>query len=321
MQRFSSLAKSAQNVLINLGRMLSLAWETDKFLTIGYFGTAGIGAFFPIITSYIYKLLVDYLIKSQNITTTIPLILIALLGSRYILNIAWDFVMWGLKNTYFDFLFRYKIQNALNYRFFEKVSNLDIAHLENPKTEDLIAKASDTFTWRPPDFLRQSSYLFNNFVSYVSSFLILIPYGWWIPITVSFLSLPRLYLRTKFGKLEWSIYGSGAPEVRKLWYLRWLLSTKMAIVESRIFQSGKELLGRFKKTQDYLYNLNKGPVEKFLNVAIFPQLFEVSVVFIFAYLKLPVVLSGKMSVGDFTFFCKYLGQDFGCCRGYDFESW
>lgn len=39
-----------------------------------------------------------------------------------------------------------------------------------------------------------------------------------------------------------------------------------------------------------------------------PQLFEVSVVFIFAYLKLPVVLSGGMSVGDFTFFISLLDR-------------
>lgn len=307
-QRLAAVTNSASSVLNNLGRMLSFAWSTDKFLTTGYFGLAGVGSFFPIITSFIYKLLIDSLVSSQNIATTIPVILIALLGARYVLGITSDFVSWGLKSVYFDFLFRYKIQNALNYSFFSKVSSLDVAHLENPETEDLITKAQDTFTWRPPDFLRQFSYLFGNFVGFVSSFFLLIPYGFFIPMVVTFVTLPRLYLRAKFGKLEWSIYGSGAPEVRRLWYLRWLLSRKEAIIESRIFQSHKELLKRFKSIQNYLYEINKGPVRKFLDVAVMPQLLEISVIFVFAYLKLPAVLSGQISIGDFTFFISLLDR-------------
>lgn len=306
--RLASIKNSASHVLNNLGKMLSLAWNTDKFLTVGYFGLSGLGAFFPIITSYIYKLLIDNLVATQNIATSIPLILISFLGARYIFNVAQDFIMWALKGTYFDFLFRYKIQNVLNYNFFQKISNLDIGHLEDPKTEDLIAKATDTFTWRPPDFLRGFSYLFNSFIGFTAAFFLLIPYGVYIPFAIALASVPRLYLRAKFGKLEWSIYGSGAPEVRKLWYLRWLLSTKTAVIESRIFQSQKELLSRFKNTQDYLYTLNKGPVDQFLKVALPPQILEVLVVFAFAYLKLPVVLSGGMSVGDFTFFISLLDR-------------
>ena len=308
LKKFLSIKGSVQSVLINLKRMLGLAWETDKKLTFGYYATSGIGAFFPILTSFIYKLLVDYLIASQGISVTIPVILVVILSGQYLISIAHDFVMWGLRNTYFDFLFRYKIQNALNYKFFKKVSNLDIAHLENPETEDLITKAQDTFTWRPPDFLRVFSYLFTNLIQYVSAFIILIPYGWWIPFVLTVVTSPRLYLRTKFGRLQWSIYGSGAPEVRKLWYLRWLLSTKTSVTETRIFQSQNLLLRRFQRIQNYLYKINKKPVDEFLNVIIYPQIVEVAAAFVFSVWKLPAVLSGDISVGDFTFFIALLSR-------------
>jgi len=263
MRKLNSVRESIISVFKNLGRMLSLAWGTDKFLTVGYFGSSGLGAFFPIIVSYIFKIFIDELIFAQGITASLPIILVALLASKYLVNILWDFVMWGLKNTYFDFLFRYKLQNALNYRFYKKVSHLDIAHLENTKTQDLIAKAADTFTWRPPEFLRQFSYIFNGFIAYVSSFIILISYGWFMPVVVTLITLPRLYLRAKYGKLQWSIYGSGAPEVRKLWYYRWLLSEKSAIIETRVFRSQKSLLKKFGRIQKYLYEINQKPVANF----------------------------------------------------------
>lgn len=303
--RFFSAAK---NVLFNLKRLLNIAWETDRNLTVGYYGSAGLSAFFPIITAYIYKLLIDSIVTNQGIKPTIPFIIIAILGSRYFINLCWDFVSWILKETYFDYLLRYKMQNKLNSLFCEKLHSIDIQHLEDPKVQDLITKAKDTLTWRPPDFLRAFSYLFTSLVSYISSFILLGRYGWYLPFVISFFGIPRLYLRARQGALQWSIWGSGAPEVRKLWYLQWLLTQKESIVESRIFQSGKALLERYKKIQEDLFERNKKPVRNYMRIASFPQLFEMSALFTFAYLRLPLVLSGQMTIGDFSFFIDMLSR-------------
>ncbi len=44
-----SLVGTMKNVLSNLVKLLSIAWNTDRFLTFGYYASAGISAFFPII--------------------------------------------------------------------------------------------------------------------------------------------------------------------------------------------------------------------------------------------------------------------------------
>src|SRR5690606_15632339 len=108
---------------------------------------------------------------------TIPLILVVVLSARYLSNWVWDVVSWVLKETYFDYLMRYKLQNKFNNLFTYKVANIDIAHLENSETQDLINKARDTLTWRPPDFLRAFSYLFTNIIAYISSFVLLAQYS------------------------------------------------------------------------------------------------------------------------------------------------
>lgn len=299
---------AAKDVLFNLRRLLSIAWKTDKFLTFGYYGSAGLSAFFPIITAYIYKLLIDSIVTNQGIRPTIPFVIIAILGSRYFISLCWDFVSWVLKETYFDYLLRYKIQNKLNSLFCEKLYSIDIQHLEDPKAQDLITKAKETLTWRPPDFLRAFSYLFTNLVTYISSFILLAKYDWYLPFVISLLGIPRLYLRAKQGALQWSIWGSGAPEVRRLWYLQWLLTQRESIVESRIFQSGRALIEKYKKIQEELFERNKKPVKSYMKMASFPQFFEVSALFVFAYLRLPMVLSGQMTIGDFSFFIDMLGR-------------
>ena len=300
--------KSFGEIILNLKRMLKLSWQTDKSLTAGYYGTSGISALFPIIASYIYKLFIDNTISNLGVKPSIPLILIVILGARYLSNWIWDFISWVLKETYFDYLVRYKLQNKLNNLFCEKVSHIDIAHLENSETQDLINKAKDTMTWRPQDFLRAFSYLFTNLVAFVSSFILLGSYKWYLPLIISVFGLPRLYLRTKMGSLQWSIWGTSTPETRKMWYLQSLLTQKNSIIESKIFQSTDSLIQKSIETQTSLYEKNKKPVKNFIKVASLPQFIEMFVVFGFAFARLPLVLSGQMSVGDFSFFIDMLDR-------------
>lgn len=308
MKGFKKAVSSFKEIVFNLKRMMALSWSTDKFLTSGYYGTAGLAAIFPIIASYIYKLFIDNTIANLGVKPSIPLILVVILGSRYISNWLWDFVSWVMKDTYFDYLLRYKLENKLNNLFCNKLSHIDLQHLEDSKTQDLINKARETMTWRPQDFLRAFSYLFTNLIAYISSFLLLSGYNWYLPFVISLFGLPRLYLRAKMGRLQWSIWSSNTPESRKLWYLQWLLTQKNTIVESRIFQSTDDLMQKTLKIQSELYEENKKPVRSFIKVASVPQFFEMVVIFGFAFARLPLVLNGQMSVGDFSFFIDMLDR-------------
>jgi ATP-binding cassette subfamily B protein len=300
--KMKSIPRVLRHMFSNLQKMLILAWETDKWVTTTYYLTAGLGALAPLAASLTIKYLIDNLLVAQSpsITTSIPLIVVAVLAARYFVVIGENFIQWGLNQTYFGYLFRYKLQNELNRRFYQKLAYIDIGYLEDPETQNLIAKAKDTLTWRPPDFLRNFSYSFQSFVSYLSAFIILIPFGWWIPVVITLTTLPRLYLRARHGSIQWSIYGSGAPQARKLWYFMWLLSTDTAIREMRIFQSQGALLTRFKNIQNYLLNLNKGPLNTYLRILTFPMVLEVVVLFIIAFSQLPTVLSGILTIGSFT---------------------
>jgi ATP-binding cassette subfamily B protein len=299
--KLKSLSFVIRQVFGNAKKLLALAWKMDKRLTTAYYLTAGIGALAPLGVSLTLKFLIDSLVKYQSsVVTSVPLIIIIALSARYLVVASEDIIAWGLNKTYFDYLFRYKLQNELNYNFHEKLSSLDVAHLEDPEIQDLIRKTEDTITWRPPNFLRGLSDAFSGLVGFVSSALVLIPFGWWIPVLITLVSLPRLYFQSKLGKIQWSLYGSGAPQARKLWYFSWLLSTNTALREMKIFQSQKALLDKFKNIQNYLYDLNKKPLDDYRLTLILAPISEAAILFVIAYLKLPMVLLGVLSVGSFT---------------------
>ena len=80
MKGIGKATASFKEIVFNLKRMTDLSWRTDRFLTSGYYGTAGLSAIFPIIASYIYKLFIDNTIKNLGIGVSVPVVLIAILG-------------------------------------------------------------------------------------------------------------------------------------------------------------------------------------------------------------------------------------------------
>lgn len=301
-----NIHKSAKHLLSSMKKMFALAWEMDKWLVSGYFISAAVGALTTILTSFTLKYLIDNFIVAQGkheITySSIPFIIIVILGARYIINLVNGLTNWTFQQMYFDYLLRYKLQNYIAFKFYKKLAYLDIAHLENPETQNLIQKARDTMLWRPPDILRFFSYFLNSFVSVISAFIILIPFGFWIPILVLISTLPLLYLRVKFGTVQWSIWGSGTPENHKLYYLQWLMTYPTAIREMKTFKSADKILKKIADTQDYLFRLNKKPLDKYTSILAVPQIIETVVLFLIAFVQLPYVLSGVISVGTFTLF-------------------
>lgn len=289
-----------RHVLINLKRMLMLAWSMDKRVTAGYYATAGISAVATLVTSIILKYLIDDLITQQAVVTSIPLIILIILGARYLVGLIANISEWALNQVYFDYLFRYKLQNYLTYTFSKKVANLDIAQLEDSEVQNLITKTRDTMTWRPQDFLRHFSYFFKHTVSFVSAFIILLPFGVWIPVSVTLINLPFLYLRSKYSSVQWSIYDMSVPQAKKLWYFMWLFSHVTAVREMRLFQSQEALLTKFRDIQEYIFGLNKKPLANYVKILTLPSFLETIILFLIAYTQLPHVLTGVISIGSFT---------------------
>lgn len=297
------------NILSNSVKLLRFAWEIDKKTTFLFYFTAGVTAFVPIISSYFLKLLIDELQFAQGaFTPNIPVIVVVVLAAGYLIESVSRIVYWGFNMSYLDYIFRYKLQNAITLKFHKKISKLDIGYFEDPKVQDLISKTRETMQWRIPDQLRTFSFIFSNLIAYVTAFFVLFPFGWWIPFLITIFTIPRLYLQAKHGAIQWSMWGSGAPQVRKLWYLNYTLQEPLTVQETRISQSSVALLKKFKKLQDQLFSLNKKALDRYLKVLTLPPVIELILLFVIGYFFINPVLIGALSIGSFTLLLSMLNQ-------------
>lgn len=295
-----------QNLAVNLGRMLKLAWETDRWLTVSYYLAAIVGSLMPIGAGVASKYLIDYLIKNQGRIGEIFGLAMALVVMRLLLPLGETLSYWVLNVSYLDYLFRSKLQNEINYRFYGKMASLDAAYFEDPKTQNLITKTKDTKTWRLPDVIRGLSYTTRSVTIAIGATGVLIGYGWWVPLVVIVACIPRLISQTKQGDVQWSIYGSGAPKARRLWYFEWLLSEPVVLKEVKIFQSGGYLLEKLRQTQNDLFKIYRKSLDDFVGLWLILPFIETAVLVIVAYLKMGEVVTGVMTVGGLALFLEML---------------
>lgn len=294
------------NILLNAGRnikfLLKLAWDTDRKLVASYYLSAMVGAFMPIGIGITTKFLIDYLTQNQTNLSSMLGTVMFLIGLRFTLMWLEGVIYWIYNTSYLDYLLRSKIQNAVNFKFSEKMMAMDAAYFEAPKVQNLITKTRDTKTWKLPEELRIISDLTRSITMLVSAGIVLGTFGWWWPILVAIACLPRLWTQTKLGTIQWSIYGAGAPKARRLWYFEWIFSEPNVLKEVRIFQSAQYLLQKMKNIQMELYEMFKKPLDKYLVIWIGLNSWEVLFGLVLVYFQISGVTSGIMTIGGLILF-------------------
>lgn len=304
-----SILATLKHIVINIGRLLRMSWEMDRYTTCMFYLVACIGALVPVMTSYLLTYAIDHIQLAQySAATVVPVIIIGVLGARSVIYILEDIVYSSYARTYLDHIFRYKLQNKISYDYYKKVVSLDIAQLENPDIQDLITKVKDIMLWRVTDYIRTFSYLFANTVAYVSAFVVMWQFGWWIPFLITVITLPRMYIRTQYGNILWSVWDGSTPQSRRLWYLGWILQDKIAVREMKVAQTSETILGKFKELQDTLFNLNRAPLGKYMRALIAPPIAEGLVILLIIVIFLPNVVTQVITIGSFTLLLTMLGQ-------------
>lgn len=284
----------------NSARMLAFAWKTSPSLTLGYYLSGILGGLISPLAAIYYSKLIDSLIGASKIgIAQIPLTIMLFLGARYLIDLAYSFFKYLLNNTYFDYVLRYKLQNKINFDFYEKVSSFDMEHLENPEMRTLLTKTKDTISWRPINMLREINYILSSLSLLIGSLLVVASFGWWVPIFLVLSNIPQFYLQKRQGHIEWSLYGSGAPKVKKLWYFNDLLYEKLTVIEMRIFGTRNSLLQKYAQIQNELLALNTKPLVRYTMYRVVATFMQVLITAPLGFYFLRSVITKSISIGQF----------------------
>lgn len=285
---------------------LTLAFSLEPKYTFLYYATAFVGGLVPVIYAFFFRMVIDSLVNGSALANTPSPILY--LGLYFLFLYFSSSIFYGINQSYLDYLLRNRLQMGLMQKFLAKTASLDMVYLDNSDTQIHIAKVRESYQWKIPDFVRHWAYLFRNIIGIVSALIALSPLGILAPMLVLAFALPRSYFRVRHGNFVWSMFGSGAPKIRRFWYFQYLLSNPFSIVETRIFGSQKTLLEKLKETQEELYKINKKPIDNFLKVVLSMPLLECIAIFLLAtFIFIPQFRLGIITIGTFSFIISNLG--------------
>lgn len=284
--------------------LLRIAWRFCPSLLIFYFAVTLVASLCPVALTAIQKMLIDQyatLMPSVPLETTIITSLI-MLGMRSVVISIQGFFRGALCTVYLSSLLTYRMQNALSYLFAEKLVEVDVEQLENSKVQSTIEKARSSYLWRTTDLLHMLVNLSAAAVACVVSFCVLLRFSSYLPFLLLLVTVPRFFVQSRYGTIQWSIWASGVPDQKKLYYLMHLLTSVNYIPELRVFQAPSALLKQLAELQAKHLKRAQVAMNSFLGEQWAPILIEGGVLCVLAILQLQKVLSGEMSIGAFTLF-------------------
>jgi ATP-binding cassette subfamily B protein len=288
----------------NLKSVIRIFWNSNKTAFLLSLLLTIILGLLPIALSYLYKLVLDRIIFDTTLKI-VTITLLALFSLRYLVSYFTDTIN-ALLYQYVDRIFRYDIEKYTTTQFAEKASQLDMAYLDDSETRSLYRKAVEAYPHRIVSFGTNLFYGASDVVTFIGSFLAILQFGTWIPLVAIAATIPGFYVSAKSTKITWNIFDKNIPEAKELSYLVKLMDNRDSVKELRIFQATKEIIKKIDDTESTIIKKAKQPLKTFIFGYFAASLIETVTLGTLAYLRLPSVVSGLITIGTFSFFISML---------------
>jgi ATP-binding cassette subfamily B protein len=129
---------------------------------------------------------------------------------------------------------------------------VDIAQFESPTYHDRLYRARIDAHERPVALVQNLGSLLQNAITLAAMTVVLIPYGWWVPLALAISTIPALVVVARYAVRHhrWTV--GVTPDSRRTWYYDWLLCTRETAPEVRLFDLGPHFTSAFQRIRGRL---------------------------------------------------------------------
>lgn len=281
-------------------QLLSLYWKVDKRLFCIHTAIILVPAILPFINAYIYKLIIDFLIKSLIANNLQANELIVLLAFRSMTFLIQD-VAFSLQ-TYVEQLLWYKLPAHVYQLVLGKLAGLDISYFENSSFRDKLEKVRDSYTWRPLNMITFIFYGLQNFVQIIIAFIAIITLNWMFVFVILLLAIPSFIVQITYANVNWGIWNENSPQRKRFFYIAELIQAGQSIKEIKLFQMGSKLLSELKELYQEFTKENIRAGKKQLRTSVGLGFFGVLV---YTGIEIYIIFSSftkRITIGDIGYY-------------------
>jgi ATP-binding cassette subfamily B protein len=130
--------------------------------------------------------------------------------------------------------------------------SVDIAQFESPAYHDRLYRARIDAHERPVALVQNIGTLLQNAITLAAMAIVLIPFGWWVPLALAISTVPALVVVARYAirHHRWTV--GVTQDSRRGWYYDWLLCTRENAPEVRLFDLGPIFMGAYQRIRQRL---------------------------------------------------------------------
>jgi ATP-binding cassette, subfamily B, bacterial len=228
-----------------LPRALALVWQAARGWTVAWLVLLLIQGLLPVLTVFLTKGLVDSLtavIEAGGSGESLrPALLLALaMGGVLLLQELLRGISSWVRTMQAEL-----VRDSVAALVHRQSVTLDLAFYDSPDYYDRLHRARQEASYRPISLLDNLGGLLQNSITLVAMALVLIPYGWWLPIALLVSTLPALYVVVQHAAREHEWRMRTTADERRTWYDDYLLTAREVAAELRLFGTGGYFMSRF----------------------------------------------------------------------------
>lgn len=231
-------------------RALGLIWEATGWLTALWMALLIIQGVLPAASVYLTKVLIDTLAENMGLGGGIealkPLILpVSLLGCSLVaMQSVQGFIRW-VRAAQAEY-----VQDYIKELVHAQAARVDLEFYESPAYYDEMERANGQADKNSLALLENLGGMLQNGVTLIAIALLIIPYGFWLPLVLIASTLPALWVVIRHNTAHHKWWEETAEERRRSQYYDWILASRYYAPEVRVFklsQHFRSLYGALRK--------------------------------------------------------------------------
>jgi ATP-binding cassette subfamily B protein len=201
----------------------------------------------PIATVYLTRGLVDNLVaalsKGRTWQSFYPVLIFVLLMAAVLLLTE----LLSSTSSWVRTVQSELLKDYISGLIHNKSVSADLAFYESPEYFDHLHRAREEANYRPVVMVESVGSLLQNGITLLAMAAVLIPFGFWLPITLLVSTLPALYvvLSYSLSQHQWQIRTTA--DERRCWYFDWVLTNEETAAELRLFDLGGYFQSAYQK--------------------------------------------------------------------------
>ena len=237
-------------------RAIELVWSTDRRLTVALAVLTLTAGLLPAGIAYVGKLIVDSVVAAIAVSSAG--------GAPDYAGVMWFVAIEGLLVAgmaatqrgmgYCQTLLRVLLSQSVNTLILEKALTLELAQFEDSEFYDKLNRARQEASSRPLSLVTRTFNLLQHGISLASYATLLLQFSGWAVLVLIAAGLPAFVAETYFSGERFRMFRHRSAERRKLLYLEMVLAREDHAKEIKLFQLGTELLRRYKKIFQALFD-------------------------------------------------------------------